>query len=306
MSMTDASSPPTAGPTAEALEFEANVITSDKTTDLRVRTIRDLEMSSTTLLMIDTVTLLVDLFKLSMASLFSIFVPQLCPPSDNYRTYTPSSSATYWIGPAVGNYSVIPNACTDETYSHECSFVENFICLNALNQFVLAWNFITLAFCIIHYFVIWNREKFLSAHFQEDLNRGKIAFRSIIDDYPSLRQRFEILNKRVFHLSLFIAFLQVVNVISSFILIQFDYYENYTTETTFFANLLLIFLTFYNSMAAANIGIKYKVAFSCVGCKFNFYYLFRFLFSNVLFFCIFYLIRYVTHTYLSLFLLFSL
>ena len=65
------------------------------------------------------ITCLVDLFKLCMASLLSIFVPQLCPGNET----------------ATGG----PDNCTQNPLPHDCGFEENFRCLTDFNAFVIVW-----------------------------------------------------------------------------------------------------------------------------------------------------------------------
>lgn len=129
----------------------------------RFKSLRDLAPDSPAMTLFqDTINLCVDLFKLSMASMLSVFVPQECPASED--VYVPGNVGTTagdYVGPAVASFEVRSDGCSNNPAPHDCSFNENFICLTRLNRFVLSWNFICLGVLIFHYFLVWRREHFL-------------------------------------------------------------------------------------------------------------------------------------------------
>jgi hypothetical protein len=111
------------------------------------KSLRDLAPDSATVqLLTDTIVLAIDLFKLSMASLLAIFVPQLCPGSSVVRAFTFNASATVptQVSTAIAQFSTSFDGCTSNPVSHECTFEENFACLSRLNLFVIIWNFLCL------------------------------------------------------------------------------------------------------------------------------------------------------------------
>ena len=148
----------------------------------KYKSLRDLAPESAAMTLVqDTFALCVDLFKLAMASMLSVFVPQECPGSG---------------GPAM----TPPQQCDECTCTigpHDCSFSENFRCLSQLNAFVLAWNFICLATLLFHYFLVWKREHFIILHFKETLTLGRLHVRDIITDYPTVQIRLRNYNKWV-------------------------------------------------------------------------------------------------------------
>lgn len=258
--------PPENLPPIHRQQSEAIVMTADIDVMRRYKSLAELAPDSPAMKMLtDTVALVVDLFKLSMASMLSVFVPQLCPASE--VTYKPSATGTTagdYVGPAIASFSDNWDGCTRETVPHDCTFEENFICLSPLNQFVLSWNFICLGVLVFHYFLVWRREHFLIANFKESLTLGRLHVRDVISDYPTVRARLHKYNRWVFNTSIIAIVLQIVNVISSGILV-FGYYSNgYKSFTTFFTNILLISLILYNCMSAAYVGLKHELAYSCV------------------------------------------
>jgi len=213
-------------------------------------------------LMKDSFALCVDMFKLSMASMLAVFVPQKCPGlhPDDCLTDSPADPS---LCPGVGQDPEVVG-CTTEKFSHDCTFEENFICLTELNKFVLAWNFISLAVLIFHYFLVWRRERFIIHNFKETLTVGRLHVRDIIVQYPTIRLRLRNFNSLVFKTSVVAMLLQVVNVISSGVLCFVYYNDGYKTFTTFFTNLMLISLVLWNCLQAAYIGLKHELAYSCV------------------------------------------
>jgi hypothetical protein len=201
----------------------------------------------------DTFALCIDMFKLCMASMLCVFVPQSCPASEKYDPADPSAS--------IGNTC---DGCTCEVTSHDCTFEENFRCLITLNKFTLAWNFICLGLLIFHYFLVWRREHFIISNFKETLTLGRLHVRDIISDYPTIQIRLRKFNRWVFNTSVLAILFQTVNIISSGVLLFGYYNDGYKTFTTFFTNLLLISMVLYNCVSAAYIGLKHELAYSCV------------------------------------------
>jgi len=97
---------------------EAVILSGDSKLMRRVQALEDLAPDSPALRKaINLVSVLVDLFKLAMASMLGVFVPQLCP--GNEVAFGGSGNCTNISGP------------------HDCSFEENFRCLVPFNQWVL-------------------------------------------------------------------------------------------------------------------------------------------------------------------------
>jgi len=238
-------------PATPATNPEDEVITMrpDMAAMKKYKSLRDLAPESPAMkLAQDSFALAVDMFKLAMASMLSVFVPQICPGLEN-ADKTPNPAA---------------QGCTDLLVPHDCVFKENFTCLSRFNKFVLAWNFICLVLLVFHYFLVWRREKFIITHFKETLTLGRLHVRDIISDYPTVQIRLRKFNRWVFNTSAIAIVLQAVNIVASAVLL-FGYYNNgYKTFTTFFTNLLLISTVLYTCVSAAYIGLKHELAYSCV------------------------------------------
>lgn len=212
----------------------------------RLKTLKDLAPNSPAMkLFTDTIALIIDMFRLAMASLLSVFVPQTCPGAID------AEKEGYF-------------GCTREVIAHDCTFTENFICLTTFNKMVLSWNFICLGVLVFHYFLVWRREKFLIKHFRETLTVGRLNIRDVIHDYPGLERKLVKYNKWVLYISVFSIGLQLVNMVVSGILVMGFYNNGYKSFTTYFTNLLVIGLVLHMCLSAAWIGLKHELAYSCV------------------------------------------
>jgi len=248
-----------ARPVPELIE-QGSVIRPDANVMRRVRAIDDLAPESRTMtLLINTFTLCVDMFKLSMASMLAVFVPQKCPGLH------PDDCKTDPTGPlcTVDDPEVV--GCTTEKFSHDCTFEENFICLTEYNKFVLAWNFLCLFALIGHYFLVWRREAFMVRHLKENLEYSRLWLKDEISHYPTLHLKLHRWHRRVFYVSVFAVLMQLVNLMISAKLTFFDYYNGYKTFTNYFTNVLLLSLILWNCVDAAYVGLKHQVAYSAIG-----------------------------------------
>jgi len=214
----------------------------------RDKALKDLEPSSVAVkLLSDSFALAADMFKLAMASMLSVVVPQTCPPSANASSSVDTC-----------------DECSCDVAAHECSFGENFRCLTRLNVFVLSWNFLCLLVLVFHYFLVWRREYYIIRHFRESSTVGRLHVRQVIGEHPRLEHRLKIFNRAVFATSLIAIVLQCVNLVSSGVLLFVYYSAGYKTFTTYFTNLLLIGVVLYNCINASYVGMKHNLAFSAV------------------------------------------
>jgi len=177
-----------------------------------------------------TVLLMIaELFKLFMASLLAVFVPQLCSPDE--------LNASAWRvanGPS------------------ECTFEENFTMVTPYNIFVLVWNFTTLGICISHRAMTLRREAFLVDNF--DVNHAMPAsqIQDVLKQNLTLSEWLRTWNKRN-HISatLFVSF-NCLNFLFSAILVFLPSNNaGFRTFTVFFTNILLVsqvqFFDYFNS-----------------------------------------------------------
>lgn len=141
-------------------------------------------------------------FKVIMASLLSIFVPQ---------------------------------ACND----HLCSMEENFTNLITYNKFVIAFNFTTLFYFIILYYYEIKREYWMIRHLEYDKNENEYNLQKYEKSYPKIINRLITYNKNYATLYYFLRYIYLCNIIFSAVLLFYYYYLDYRTATTFITNVIL-------------------------------------------------------------------
>jgi hypothetical protein len=149
-------------------------------------------------------------FKILMASLLVVFVPQKC--YDNYETKE---------GP------------------HVCTFNENFQDLTDFNMVVLCYNFITLSSFIYLYYVEIRREKWMIDHLEYDDKEDEHHLITHQEKYPKIINRMMEHNIKYAKTYKVVKYLYVSNFIVSSVLIIDHYYMDYRTITTLLTNLAL-------------------------------------------------------------------
>jgi hypothetical protein len=153
----------------------------------------------------------IEMVKIAMATLLSIFVPQYCPETGT-----------------------------------TCTLEDNFINLTNFNILVIAWNFITL-FYFIKLLIISNRRE---SYFIKTLDESHDEpYNSLVENmhlYPLVLRRVEELNYEFRRTVYSTTFLFGINILFSCILVFNYYYDGFRTATTLIANVLLVSQKLYS------------------------------------------------------------
>jgi len=173
-----------------------------------------------------------EMFRVIMACLLALFVPQDCSGG---------------VGPP-----------------QLCDLNQNLTGLTSFNTFVLAWNFITLFMSVIHYLLVFRREKFLIEYLDEDDNMGEKALPTQLPRYPDIDRDLIAVNSQVLMSASLTLIAFVINVIVSGVLVFRDYYYGYQTATVFATNIGLITTVLQKALAHAWAGLQQKIALSCI------------------------------------------
>jgi hypothetical protein len=183
------------------------------------------------------------IFKLVMATLLSVFVPQRCDDVDAF-------------GVPTGTF-------------HDCTAKENFEDLTNFNTFVVVFNFITLLFGLIHQFTVFMRERRLIDVLDEDptvtndyLVRKDRKGRQVIEMYPRIGAIINSRNGWTFVTASMVLFCFFINAIVSAVLIFRDYYAGFRSVTTFLTNVFLLVQVFVNHWNLSRVGWKTGIAYS--------------------------------------------
>jgi hypothetical protein len=166
---------------------------------------------------------LIEGYKIWMACLLSIFVPQYC-----------------------------------EETGTTCSLSDNFSNLNDYNKFVLAFNFFTLACFKFSFYLQNKREHYIITHLDVDLSKGDNTLEENIKNYVSILKRVQDHNKNTFQAIQFTTLLFIMNSIFSGVLVIYYYYDGFRTITTLIANILLVVTKLYSYYSITNECMKEK------------------------------------------------
>jgi hypothetical protein len=150
-----------------------------------------------------------------LATLLSIFVNQLCPDID-------------------GTYK-------------ECTITDNLTNLTNFNLSVVIFNFATLIFFIGFYILEFYRENVCIKYLDIDDNLPNINLKKEIEEYPKIENKLNKLNKHYRNFSYVLLFMNIVNFILSFILIN-QYYGGYKTIISILTNIFLIVDKIYTAI----------------------------------------------------------
>lgn len=182
-------------------------------------------------LITSTVLLAVELFKIVMACLLAVVVPQYCDATDPEATDTRK---------ALG--------------SGDCTLEENFINLTAYNKAVLAINFITLGMMILSQWWSWKRERSLIEYLDYDPKLPDSNLAVVLESRPDLQAKVAFHNNRVYISAIAVVVMLLTNTILSCILVfSPSYYNGFRTVTVLISNVLLVF-----GVAARNMSIVRK------------------------------------------------
>ncbi len=152
-----------------------------------------------------------EMVKIAMATLLSIFVPQYCPETGT-----------------------------------TCSLQDNFSNLTKFNELVIVWNFITLGYFIKLLYVSNKRENYFIKTLDESHDE---PYNSLVENmhlYPLVLRTVEEHNFKFRKTVYVTTFLFIFNILLSSLLVFNDYYDGFRTATTLIANVLLVSQKLYS------------------------------------------------------------
>ncbi len=171
-----------------------------------------------------------DAFKVIMASLLCIFVPQQCQTIEDNRDIFIAQ---------FGDIAIVEHINGTTTQAHICSFNENFADLIDYNTFVLVFNFITLGYFIYLYYIELRREKWLIYNFDYDKEKSDENILTLKDTFPDVMETLQKYNYKYMITYKYLHILYIFNFIFSAILVLYYYYYDYRTVTALLTNVIL-------------------------------------------------------------------
>lgn len=172
-----------------------------------------------------------DGFKILMASLLSIFVPQNCG------------------------------------YGDICSAEQNLSSLDDFNSFVVAFNFFTLATFGYLYYIELNRERWLISTFDHDDTKNDVFLKTFTDKYPIIFKTLEEKNHSYKKAYFIILVVYLLNVLFSAILIYNFFYLDYRSITVLLTNVTLCWSKILRGLQLAKQCCKENLAYSFYNLK---------------------------------------
>lgn len=172
-------------------------------------------------------------FKVVMACMLVVFVPQLCHDDEVRKT-----------GP------------------HICSTRENVMYITDWNAFVLAWNLLTVGMMLALYAAENRREFWLIRMLDADKTKPDTAIQEVLAQYPDLRRQLFVWNRAMFWTYAITSGFFVVNAILSGVLIFNDYFLDVRSATVYVTNILLLGGKMYTGTTLAFSAKQKEIAYS--------------------------------------------
>ncbi len=177
-------------------------------------------------------------FKILMATLLSIFIPQKCVINGVSRT---------------------------------CTFSDNFADLTHYNTFVVVFNFITLGIFVGLYYVEIKREDWMIKHLEFDNNFSDNNLQTLKPSYPKIFSRLTHYNKIYYKYYSILKYFFIANFIVSAVLVLHFYYLDYRTATTLLTNVALCWTKVMTGTNLAKESLENEKAISYYNTKFVFF-----------------------------------
>lgn len=173
-----------------------------------------------------------ELFKVTMACLLTIFVPQSCKDSDGT--------------------------------SHLCSIYDVFSDLSDFQVIVMIINFGTLGVALLHFLLIYKREKLFIQFLDEDTTIADRNLQLELNYYPQIEQILYRVNVKTLVISVILLVGMLGNaVVSGIVVFSKDRYEGFRTVTVFLTNAFLILNVVRKAMWFSLAGMRKRLALSC-------------------------------------------
>lgn len=171
----------------------------------------------------------VEIFKVFMACLLSVFVPQHCPETGT-----------------------------------TCTLEDNFNNLSIFNEFVVILNFITLFVFLNLYRVQNKRETYMISHLDINPDISDNALEESLKNHQKILGRISGLNYKLYKWTIGCIICHILNAVFSAVLIFYYYYDGFKSVTTLLTNFLLVSNKLYLCYDVSDSSIRPKTkALSC-------------------------------------------
>ena len=132
----------------------------------------------------------------------------------------------------------VPQFCEDTGTT--CTLEQNFTNLTRFNEFVIFFNFLSLAIFIKLIYTINKREAYLISHLEESRDHAYNSFIDNLKPYPKVISRVNDHNHLLKKWTKITLLTYILNLIFSCVLIFYYFYDGFRSVTTLLANVLLV------------------------------------------------------------------
>jgi hypothetical protein len=152
----------------------------------------------------------------------------------------------------------VPQSCNGDV----CSFDQNFSQLNIYNAFVLGFNFLTLGNFLYLYWVEVKRETWIINHLDYDENESEYNIHKFKGSHNKIITRLNEINNHYLKVYKILRYLYICNFIFSAVLVFHYYYLDYRTITTLLTNIILCWSKISKGFELAEKSVKSEIALS--------------------------------------------
>ncbi len=152
----------------------------------------------------------------------------------------------------------VPQSCNGKV----CTFEDNFSNLSIYNKFVIAYNFFTLGYFLYLYYIEVLREQWFITHFDYNPKESEYHLHVYKTKYSNLFVRLQEKNKHYMNTYSILKYLYISNFIFSSVLVLHFYYLDYRTVTTLVTNVILCWSKVMKGYTLAKKSFDEEIAIS--------------------------------------------
>lgn len=156
---------------------------------------------------------------------------------------------------------VVPQSC-DNQPDKLCTMMDNFTNLTPYNTAVTVFNFLTLGGFIGLYVVEYMRENWCIVYLDIDNNLANTNLKTEMNLYPEYKEHMITLNNNYNKMSIAIVTANIINFILSGVLIYGYYYLDYRSITVLITNFILIIDKLINCFNVSNKSVDEMIPIS--------------------------------------------
>lgn len=177
-------------------------------------------------------------------------MPALKDTKELFLSYLSTFIECYKVFVACLLVVFVPQYC--EESKSTCTLKENFTNLSRFNEFVLFYNFFTLGCFIYFYYLQSKRETYFITHLEVNPNKSDNSLKENLSDHSKILNKISLFNNSIYKIIKFCTVNFYMNVIFSSVLIFYYYYDGFRSVSTLITSVLLVSQKIYNVYSISN------------------------------------------------------